>query len=132
MDAIEEEDRMMAALQAQVDECEAALAGDAAAAGGLRGKLIDLEEQVRSEENTCADFEYDIRIVNRKIDEMEEFISSERRQRRELQDEIRVLETEQLEIFAERDKIAADLSAIAGDVGHVYNDAAEGGWANNF
>merc|ERR1711959_366035 len=110
----------MARLQAQINECEAALAGDAKAAGGLRGELMSLEEQIKAEDSKCADIEYDLRIVNRKIAETEEFVDAERRQRREFDEEVEALQTEQLAIFAERDRLRADLHDIAGDVGHVH------------
>jgi hypothetical protein len=123
---IDDEDQMMANLQAQIDECEAALAGDAKAAGGLRGQLMKLEELIKVQEAKCADIEYDIRLVNRKVAETEEFVSAERRQRRELDEEVEALQTEQLAIFAERDRLRADLHDIAGDVGHVHTHSKVG------
>merc|ERR1712159_756093 len=54
-DAIESENMAIKDLEAKLAECEAALAGNASAAGGLSGALLEIKQQVKEEEAVCKD-----------------------------------------------------------------------------
>jgi len=122
-DAIEAENSAIKDLEAQVAQAEAAVAGNKAAAGGLHGQLMDLEDAIAKMEAEYRDLEYDLKSYNRKIQEAEGMIADEAAARRDTLDKIAALEREIDKTYAERDALANELAGIAGEVGYVHKDS---------
>merc|ERR1712072_1524378 len=101
----------------------AAVAGNKAAAGGLHGQLMDLEDAIAKMEAEYRDLEYDLKSYNRKIQEAEGMIADEAAARRDTLDKIAALEREIDKTYAERDALANELAGIAGEVGYVHKDS---------
>merc|ERR1712216_610142 len=113
---LDEEDRMIAALQAKVDAAEAQLGGNNAAAGSLRGQLNALNSECAQMESQASDLESRLRCLTRKIQETEDLIADEQQARKPMLMKIKELERELDATYAVRDRLAAELQGIAGEV----------------